>query len=218
MAVGPRRLDSAPSGLPQLSRGFHGTMSNISNFILPSAQTGAEAAGIALPDKTYFTPLEEEAWGYATGTGRGAGQRPRVYETIPLGQQELDSNHAADRPTVGIGKDLERPQYTEMTAPRTAPSQQIVDTHWTPTPKFHGGWVQGTLPQVNWHQFDAPNWVQYNSQGEAYDDFDQPMSAANEPVASQPESRQKDFTDSPLPGFEDYSPPPAPTNTNSLPL
>lgn len=214
MPAGPRRLDNPV----QLSRGFHGTKADISGFLLPSSQTGAEAAGIALPDKTYFTPLEEEAWGYATGTGRGTG-RPRVYETSPQGHQELDSNHAATRPTVGIGKNLERPAYTEMTAPRTAPSQEIVDTQWTPTPKFLGGWVQGTLPHVNWNQFDAPNWVQYNAQGEGYDDFDQPVEPPAPMKVESPEpSGVKNFKDVPLPGFEAADSSPPPPQNNALPL
>jgi hypothetical protein len=196
-----------------LSMGFHGTKADISGDIKPSASTGADAAGIALTDKTYFTPLEEEAWGYASGTGRGRG-RPRVYQTAPVGHQSLDTNHANSRPTVPIGKNLEWPEsYTEQTAPRTVDSQKITDTHWTPTPRHKGGWVQGTLPHINWHEFNTPNWVQYNAEGEAHDDFGQRI----EPATAQTDGgtpkmdTPRSFKDTPLPGFESTTPKSAPT-------
>lgn len=205
-----------PTPLPM---GFHGTKAGITGEIKPASATGAEAAGISETNRTYFTPNEEEAWGYATGTGRGQG-RPRVYQTRPIGHQELDVNHVTSRPAVPIGKDLQTPSaYTEMTAPRTVDRQQITDTLWTPTPRFKGGWVQGTLPHVNWHQFDAPNWVQYTAKGEAYDDFGQVMESPNDKTNwnSSKSLSTSNFKNTPLPGFESTTPKPTPT-PNSMPL
>lgn len=224
----------------QAAGGFHGTMSDFkSDKILPPSKTGASSSYIGLGDQTYFYPRfggannaqtdaqnEQSAWTYAQETSRNqsfgqnsnAEGRPRVHLTAPQGQQQLDVNHMQeqsggqfdDQGNLVGGSN----KYTEKTAPRIAPEQQIVGTNWTPPSKFKGGWTQGTIPNINWNQFNAPNWVDYDAEGVPHDQLGQNMAPGGHspfaPAAPQVSApikqgpRQEIQGQQTLPGMENY--------------
>jgi hypothetical protein len=153
-----------PTG-PQFS-GFHGTGRSIpvGGEILPKNQV--ENIDLSLnhptsdPDSTYFSTNEHRAWGHARAYRKTRGemdayglgtydddfidkfqQRPRVYTTKPDGPVESD------------------PEFPDDSF--KAPKQVVTGVEWTPPPRTSFGeeWVQGTLPEVNWNKYNAPNWL-----------------------------------------------------------
>lgn len=201
---------------PQKS-GWHGTKIDIpvGGRILPPSMTSSQKSQAGLDDQTYFTPSNYEAWGYATGSQRHIGQRPRVYKTQPRGIQRVDENHEKQRIVVGPDAGT---RYTEDTAPRTVKSQIVTDVEWTPPPMrdTKNGWVQGTLPEVNWNDWGYPNWVESTGDGERYDDMGVHESASAYKLRDSSPSPMKENADFPshkfnpdqfvLPGLEDWSP------------
>lgn len=144
--------------VPPVRRGFHATNRDIvGDRILPPSKHGGEKAfDISSDDDTYFTPIpegppgntgpktSEEAEGSAWSwlelmPHRG---RDRVHVTEPEPEQFVDNN-------------------ARWSGARTTPSQRIVDTIWAPPPLREGGHVEATLPHINWHQFNAPNWTSH---------------------------------------------------------
>lgn len=158
----PKDPNSKP--LAPLQFGYHGTGQDIpvGGHVTPSSQVSGSKVRHpdASPDETYFSEHEGEAWLYAKDHRLSAGQmygraeydddlsdwaqmRPRVYVTKPIGDQFKDISLAHD-PRSGA---------------RVVGKQQVVDTIWTPPPSDGETWVQGTLPEINWNKYNAPNWV-----------------------------------------------------------
>ena len=107
---------------------------------------------------------ERAAWRWSTESGAGQG-RARVYSGQGEGQIGGDINMSVDLTAV-----TQRGQHTSNPAiPMAASRFRVDDTVWTPPPSKRtmlgstGIYeqqalpVQGTIPNINWNQFGAPN-------------------------------------------------------------
>ena len=78
--------------------------------------------------------------------------RPRVHETYASGRVGADPN--LEESNRGI-------MAQSVPTPMAASSAQVTNTRWTPPPSEEaqaaGRGVQGTIPEINWNQFGAPN-------------------------------------------------------------
>jgi len=149
---------------PQFNRNYHGTNIDIpiGGEILPKSQVEDQDMSLNRPSadtsSTYFSNSNKRAWAHALPYrltrvdlykyGRGIydddfkdkyQQRPRVYVTEPVGEVETDPEFPDD-------------SYK-------AKKQIVKDVEWIPALDTHDDWIQGTLPEVNWNKFNAPNWV-----------------------------------------------------------
>jgi hypothetical protein len=144
-----------------LTTGYHGSATDlpVGGKILPSAKAGANKVhqSLSSPEDSYFTKNEESAWHWANAASSAAAyrasdrglpippfDRPVVYKTKPDPQQHLDANLTSDRAT-----DKEASHFV-------TPSQEITGRIDIPTPTDRSS-VQGTLPPVNWNQFQDPS-------------------------------------------------------------
>jgi hypothetical protein len=145
---------------------FHGTGVSIpvGGEIVP--KNNLEDAGLTLnrptsdANSTYFSTSNNRAWSHALPYRKNIGelyaygigtydddfdekfqQRPRVYVTQPVGNVEVDPEFPKDS--------------------FKAPKQVVKDIEWTPPPQewAREEWVQGTLPEINWNKYNAPNWL-----------------------------------------------------------
>jgi hypothetical protein len=147
------------------TEGFHGTDHAFEDSVLPGRAVphkNLHYPGLSGADDTYFLPAdvptrerndnENSAWGWTKNYYETEDTRRRVHVTRPIGQQHIDNN-------LHWGHGLPERKSQLNSLAHVAPAQEIKDTIWAPPPT-DGGWVEQTLPKVNWHQFGGENWTQ----------------------------------------------------------
>lgn len=161
-----------------LDRGFHGTAQFEMSRVLPQTHSNWSISSdehvnyvAEGPSEMTRQAAERSAWNWATEAeaGKRSSYNPSewgravVHEVVPEGPVGPDPNsnryeHNFDNYVAG-GYMHANDIYSQ--ANMAAESAKVTRTEWIPPPssnaKAQGVGIQGTLPHINWQQFNAPN-------------------------------------------------------------
>ena len=145
-------------------RGFHGSLTHGLSRIEPQPpeKQNYDESSDDMVNYVSQSPNrrngERGGWAWAnraaSKTVSGPTPRPVVYEVV-ADEEYPDSDW-------NVHDDMTPEDVVEAGG---NPSMQttgatVTRTHWTPPPAQGTSGVQGTLPNINWQQFGAPNWVE----------------------------------------------------------